>query len=113
MYALQSVVNDSVLAAVVATLPGYAYTISSYGSNSNPFDYYPVDSPDVARLAFVYKTSRFRNIQTTALFGADLNTQADLNNPYYSWWGAGRYPWRFQRRPQPHDHSRRGQHLSL
>jgi len=94
VYALQAVVNDSALAAVVATLPGYAYTISSYGSNSNPFDhYYPADSPDVARLAFVYKTSRLRNIQTTALFGADLNTQADLNNPYYSWWAAGRYPY--------------------
>jgi len=93
VYALQAVVSDSALAAVVATLPGYAYTISSYGSQSNPFDQFHPDSSAIARLAFVYNTSRLRNVQTTPLFGADINTQADLNNPYYLWWGSGRYPY--------------------
>jgi len=93
VYALQAVVNDSALAAVVATLPGYAYTISSYGSQSNPFDNFHPDSSAIARLAFIYNTSRLRNVRTTPLFGSDINTQADLNNPYYIWWGFGRYPY--------------------
>jgi len=92
VYALQGVVNDSLLAAVVSAMPGYAHVISNYGSLSNPSDPNHVDSASVSRLAFVYNTARVRNVQTTALLSNGVNTAGDVGSPGYVNWASGRFP---------------------
>jgi len=93
IYALQEVVNDSALAAIVATMPGYAYVINNYGSYSNitGSPQYPLNT--VQKLAFVYNTAKIKNIHTDSLLSIGVNTAADVATTYYDDYAGGRYPY--------------------
>jgi hypothetical protein len=77
---------------VVAQMPGYAYIISNYGSHTNPNSPTPSTLADAQKLAFIYKTSVFSNISTTALLTQGINSLADISNPAYNYWASGRFP---------------------
>ena len=95
LYGLTEVVDETRLANVVSTMPGYAYVISNFGSHTNPNET-PPPAPDALaqaqKLAFVYKTSVFSNVTTTALLSAGINTPADVSTTSYNNWSSGRYP---------------------
>ncbi len=95
LYALEEVVSETALQNIVSSMPGYAYVISNYGSHTNPNENPPppVDAlAQAQKLAFVYKTSVFSNISTTALLSAGINTPADVSTTSYNNWASGRYP---------------------
>jgi len=95
IYGLVEVVDETRLANVVSTMPGYAYVISNYGSHTNPNETPPPAADALAqaqKLAFVYKTSVFTNVSTTALLTAGINTPADVSTTSYNNWASGRYP---------------------
>ncbi|HZE86203.1 MAG TPA: choice-of-anchor J domain-containing protein, partial [Puia sp.] len=94
LYALQEVVNEPALAAIVATMPGYAYVVGQFGSHANPTEanHYPLDQ--IQKLGFVYNTAKFSNVRADSLlslFGADQ--AADTATTYYNDWSSGRYPY--------------------
>ena len=93
LYALQEVVNEPALAAIVATMPGYAYVIGNYGSFSNPNE--PTADPlnTVQKLAFVYNTAKFQNVHTDSLLTLGVTTAADISTTYYNDWASGRFPY--------------------
>ncbi|WP_431211484.1 T9SS type A sorting domain-containing protein [Puia sp. P3] len=93
VYALQEVVNESSLQAIVASMPGYAYSISTYGSHSNPSDPTPATLDTVQKLAFVYDTVKVKNIQLNSLLTTGTRLPADVATRYYSDWTNGRYPY--------------------
>jgi hypothetical protein len=93
IYALAEIVDTARLGNVVRSLPGgYSYVVSNYGSNTNT-SAYPASAYDAAqKMAFVYKTSMFSNVTTTALLSQGINSAADLTNPAYSYFASGRFP---------------------
>ncbi|MEJ8818155.1 T9SS-dependent choice-of-anchor J family protein [Lacibacter sp. H407] len=93
VYALTEIVSEERLAAVVAQMPGYAYTISNYGSHSNT-SVNPASALATAqKMAFIYKTDVLSNVSTTALLSQGINSAADLSNPAYNYWASGRFPY--------------------
>lgn len=92
IYAVTEIVSESKLAGVVAQMPGYSYIISNYGSHTNPNSPTPSSLADAQKLAFIYKTSVFSNISTTALLSQGINSAADISNPAYNYWASGRFP---------------------
>ena len=93
VYALQEVVSEPALADIVASMPGYAYSISSYGSHSNPSDPAHADLGTVQKLAFVYNTAKVKDVQTDSLLTTGVNQAADVTTRYYADWAGGRYPY--------------------
>lgn len=93
IYGLVEVVDEARLANVVSQMPGYAYVISNFGSHTNTSE--PGASPlsEAQKLAFVYKTSVFTNVTTTALLSQGINSSADLSNPAYNYYASGRFPY--------------------
>ena len=92
VFILQEVVNETALANIVSTMPGYAYKINNYGSHSNILESAPSPLTEVQKLAFVYNTAKVSNVTTTPLLSRGINTAADLTNPYYNDWASGRFP---------------------
>jgi hypothetical protein len=90
VYALIEVVDTLRLNSLVASMPGYAYRVSDFGSaadnNTDP------DYRLTQKLAFVYRTSVVKNPQFTSFF---RSTQAQ-NLPDYSYWASGRFPFVMQ-----------------
>ncbi|MBA2250295.1 MAG: Ig-like domain-containing protein [Chitinophagaceae bacterium] len=101
LYAVVEVVSEPELQDVVSNLNAvygagtYAYVLCDYGSHVNPFETPPPTGTlaDAQKEAFIYKTSLFSNISTTALLSLGVNTAADLSNPDYNYWASGRYPY--------------------
>lgn len=93
IYGLVEVVSEARLASVVATMPGYSYVITNYGSHTNPNAPAPMPLADAQKLAFVYKTSLFSNVSTTALLSVGINTAADVSTTSYNNWASGRFPY--------------------
>jgi hypothetical protein len=92
IYGLVEVVDEARLANIVSHMPGYSYVICNYGSHTNPFESGAGSLSEAQKEAFVYKTSLFSNISTTALVTNGVNTAADLSNPAYNYFSSGRYP---------------------
>lgn len=92
VFILQEVVNETALANIVSTMPGYAYKINNYGSHSNITESNPSPLTEVQKLAFVYNTAKVSNVTTQPLLSRGINTTTDLTNPYYNDWASGRFP---------------------
>ena len=92
LYALAEVVDESRLQNIVNSMPGYAYVINHYGSHTNPNESNPSPLSEAQRLAFVYKTSVFSNIDTAALLSVGINTPGDISTTSYNNWASGRFP---------------------
>ena len=92
LYAVSEIVDGSRLANVVNQMPGYDYVISNYGSHTNINEDNPSPLGEAQKLAFIYKTSVFSNVTTTALLSQGINSVADLTNPAYDYWASGRFP---------------------
>jgi hypothetical protein len=90
VYALLEVVDTVRLRTLVASMPGYAYRISDFGSNAD--DKADADYTLTQKLAFVYRTSVVTNPQFSAFF---RSRQAD-NATDYSYWSSGRFPFVMQ-----------------
>jgi hypothetical protein len=93
LYGLVEVVDESRLATVVSSMPGYAYVISNYGSHSNPNSPTPSPLNEAQKLAFIYKTSVFSSITTAPLLSQGINSLADISNPAYNYFASGRFPY--------------------
>ena len=93
VYALQEIVSEPRLANVVSQMPGYAYVVSNYASNTNPTQASPSPFAEAQKLGYIYKTALFpQGVATQALLSAGVNTAADLTNPAYNWFASGRFP---------------------
>jgi hypothetical protein len=93
VYAVTEIVSEERLKAVVDQMPGYTYVISNYGSHTNT-SVNPASALATAqKLAFIYKTSVFSNVTTTALLSQGINSAADITNPAYNYWASGRFPY--------------------
>jgi endonuclease/exonuclease/phosphatase family metal-dependent hydrolase len=92
LFALEEVVDETRLQNIVNSMPGYAYVINHYGSHTNPNESNPEPLSSAQRLAFVYKTSVFSNIDTAALLSVGINTPADIGTTSYNNWASGRFP---------------------
>ncbi|MET0392940.1 MAG: choice-of-anchor J domain-containing protein [Chitinophagaceae bacterium] len=93
LYGLVEVVDESKLAAIVSQMPGYSYVICNYGSHTNTNESGFTPLGEAQKEAFVYKTSIFSNISTSALLSQGINSTADLNNPAYNYFASGRFPY--------------------
>jgi hypothetical protein len=101
LYAVVEVVSEPRLQDVVNNLNTvygagtYNYVICNYGSHVNTFETPPPTGTlaDAQKEAFIYKTSIFSNITTTALLSQGVNTAADISNPDYNYWASGRFPY--------------------
>jgi hypothetical protein len=93
LYALQEVVNDSAMRAIVATMPGYGYVINNYGSHSNVTEQNPTPLNQVQKLAFIYNMAKITNIQTDSLLSIGVNTAPDTATIDYNDWASGRFPY--------------------
>jgi hypothetical protein len=93
IYALGEIVSESRLASVVSGMPGYSYVISNYGSHTNPNSSTPSPLSEAQKLAFVYRTSLFSNVTTTALLSQGINTPGDVSTTSYNNWASGRFPY--------------------
>ena len=85
VYALSEIVDTPRLAAVVASMPGYAYTISDFGSYTEG-----VDDPDYAsaqKLAFVYRSDVVKKLEAYGVLRSGGSDDAFRN------WSSGRYPY--------------------
>ncbi|MGV3657082.1 MAG: lamin tail domain-containing protein [Chitinophagaceae bacterium] len=85
IYALSEVVNVERLEEMVASMPGYAYTVNDYGSyadNTTDPDYVTAQ-----KLAFIYKQDVVKNIST---YGVLRNGGS---NSAYNNWASGRFPY--------------------
>lgn len=92
VYGLTEIVSEQRLQSVVNKMPGYAYTISNFGSYTNPNATGAGPLADAQKLAFVYKTNVIKNISTKALVSAGINTPQDITNPAYNYFSSGRFP---------------------
>ena len=92
IYAVTEIVDETRLANVVSQMPGYTYVISNYGSHTNINESDASPLGEAQKLAFIYKTSVFSNVTTTALLSQGINSVADLTNPAYDYWASGRFP---------------------
>src|SRR4029079_1643492 len=81
LFGLIEVVDEARLANIVSQMPGYSYVICNFGSHVNPNENNPSPLGEAQKAAFVYKTSIFSNITTTALQTNGVNTATDLSNP--------------------------------
>jgi trimeric autotransporter adhesin len=93
LYAFTEIVSEARLASLVASLPGYSYVISNYGSHTNPNSPTPSPLADAQKMAFVYRTSLFSNVTTTALLSLGINSPADVSTTSYNNWASGRFPY--------------------
>lgn len=93
VYGFTEIVSESRLASLVSSLPGYSYVISNYGSHTNPNSPTPSSLADAQKLAFVYRTSLFSNVTTTALLSLGINSPADVSTTSYNNWASGRFPY--------------------
>src|SRR5690606_31024108 len=91
VYALTEIVDETRLANVVNSMPGYAYVISNYGSHTNTTVNPPSALGQAQKLAFIYKTSVISNVSTTALLSQGINSAADISNPAYNYYASGRF----------------------
>ncbi|RFM28784.1 Ig-like domain-containing protein [Deminuibacter soli] len=85
IFALAEVCDTTRIRQVVANMPGYAYTLSDFGSyadNVNDTDYNAAQ-----KLAFVYKTAVVSNLQTYGVLRS-----GGSSNAYYNW-SSGRFPY--------------------
>lgn len=88
IFALAEVCDTARIKQVVANMPGYAYTLSDFGSyadNVNDSDY-----AGAQKLAFVYKTSVIDNLKTYGVMRTGGSSDA-----YYNW-SSGRFPYLMQ-----------------
>ncbi len=92
LFALTGVVSEQDLANIVDKMPGYAYVISHYGSNTNTAVNAPSALAAAQKLAFVYDSSVIRIRSAVPLLSQGINTAADLMNPAYDYWAGGRFP---------------------
>ncbi|KAK6021185.1 HYR domain protein, partial [Ostertagia ostertagi] len=92
LYAVVEVVDEARLANIVSQMPGYQYVICDYGSHTNTNESGASPISEAQKEAFIYKTSVFSNISTTALLSQGTNSVADLSNPAYNYWSSGRFP---------------------
>ena len=92
IYGLVEVVSEARLASVVASMPGYSYVISNYGSHTNTNESNPSPLGEAQKLAFVYKTALFSNVSTTALLSLGINSPGDISTTSYNNWASGRFP---------------------
>ena len=90
VYALVEVVDTVRLRTLVASMPGYAYRVSDFGSNAD--DKADPDYALTQKLAFVYRTSVVANPKFSSFF---RSRQAD-NATDYSYWSSGRFPFVMQ-----------------
>jgi hypothetical protein len=90
VYALLEVVDTVRLRTLVASMPGYAYRISDFGSNAD--DKADNDYTLTQKLAFVYRTS----VVTDAKFSAFFRSRQADAAPDYSYWSSGRFPFVMQ-----------------
>jgi lamin tail-like protein/type IX secretion system substrate protein/Big-like domain-containing protein len=93
IYALEEVVNEPALAAIVQTMPGYAYIVGQYGSYSNAAESSPSPLNQVQKLAFIYNTAKINFIRTDSLLTLGVNNPADISTTYYNDWASGRFPY--------------------
>ncbi len=92
LFALEEVVDETRLQNIVNSMPGYAYVINHYGSHTNPNETNPEPLANAQRLAFVYKTGLFSNVDTAALLSVGINSPADISTVSYNNWASGRFP---------------------
>lgn len=85
IYALAEVVDTARFRAVVGQMPGYAYTLSDFGSYADSVG--DVDYASAQKLAFVYKTSVVRKVRTYGIL-----RQGGSSTAYYNW-SSGRFPY--------------------
>ena len=85
IFALQEVVDTLKLKQVVDQLPGYAYTISDFSSYADNLD--DPDYPSAQKLAFVYKKSIVKNLQSYGVLRFGGSGDA------YNNWSSGRFPY--------------------
>ncbi len=93
VYGLTEIVSEARLASLTASMPGYSYVISNYGSHTNTSANPPGALAEAQKLAFIYRTSVFSNVTTTPLFSQGINSSADLSNPAYNYFASGRFPY--------------------
>ncbi|HKH60558.1 MAG TPA: Ig-like domain-containing protein, partial [Flavitalea sp.] len=85
IFALAEVVDTAKLKQVVDNMPGYAYTISDFSSRAD--DVNDPDYPSAQKLAFVYKISVIKNLQTYGVLRFGGSAEA------YNAWSSGRFPY--------------------
>lgn len=85
IYALEEVVDTLKLKEMVDQMPGYTYTISDFSSYAD--DLNDPDYPSAQKLAFVYKTSVVKNLQTYGVLRFGGSAEA------YNAWSSGRFPY--------------------
>ncbi|MCW3463270.1 Ig-like domain-containing protein [Chitinophaga nivalis] len=85
IYALAEVVDTARFRAVVNQLPGYSYVLSDFGSYADSLT--DVDYVSAQKLAFVYKNSVIRKINTYGILRKGGSSTA-----YYNW-SSGRFPY--------------------
>ena len=90
VFALLEVVDTLSLSKLVATMPGYAYRVSYFGSAAD--DSLDTDYRLTQKLAFVYRTSVVKNPKFSAFF----RSRQAQNAPDYSYWSSGRFPFVMQ-----------------
>jgi len=90
VYALLEVVDTTRLRNLVASMPGYAYRISGFGSNAD--DSLDTDYALTQKLAFVYRTS----VVSKAKFSSFFRSRQAQNAADYSYWSSGRFPYVMQ-----------------
>jgi hypothetical protein len=90
VYALLEVVDTVRLNNLVASMPGYAYRVSYFGSAAD--DSVDADYRLTQKLAFVYRTSVIKNPKFTSFF----RSRQAQNLPDYSYWSSGRFPFVMQ-----------------
>ncbi|HVI49447.1 MAG TPA: Ig-like domain-containing protein [Chitinophaga sp.] len=85
IFALAEVVDTARFKTVVSQLPGYSYVLSDFGSYADSIT--DVDYVSAQKLAFVYKTSVIRKINTYGVL-----RKGGGNTAYYNW-SSGRFPY--------------------
>jgi Bacterial Ig-like domain/Endonuclease/Exonuclease/phosphatase family/Domain of unknown function (DUF5017) len=85
IFALEEVVDTMKLKEIVDQMPRYSYTISDFSSRAD--DLNDPDYPSAQKLAFVYKTSVIKKLQTYGVlrFGGSADA--------YNNWSSGRFPY--------------------
>ena len=86
VYALLEVVDTVRLRSLVAAMPGYAYRVSGFGTGAD--DSLSANYAGDQKLAFVYRTS----VVSNARFSSFFRSKAAQNQPDYSYWASGRFP---------------------
>jgi len=85
IYALEEVVDTMKLKEMVDQMPGYSYTVSDFSSYADSLT--DVDYPSAQKLAFVYKSSVVKKLQTYGVLRFGGSAVA------YNSWASGRFPY--------------------